>query len=49
MDSSNVSKLNIIQQSSDAVAKDLNRPLYWTSEVRDPRPQVRGPRAESLE
>ena len=47
MDSSNVSELKIIQQSSDALAKDLDRPLYYTSKDRDPRPLVRdlrGPR-----
>ena len=38
---------NIIQQSSDAAAKDWDRPMYSASEVRDlrgPRPLVRGPR-----
>ena len=47
MDSSNVSELNIIQESSDAAAKDLDRPMYSGPEVRDargPRPEVRGPR-----
>ena len=42
MDSSNVSELNIIQESSDAVAKD--RPMYSGPKVRDPRglrPKVR--------
>ena len=28
MDSSDVSELNIIQESSDAAAKDLDRPMY---------------------
>ena len=48
MDSSNVSELNITQESLDATAKDLDRPMYG-SKVRDPRgprPKVRGPRPE---
>ena len=45
-DSSNVSEISIIQESSDAAAKDLNRPMYSGPEVKDPRgprPVVRGP------
>ena len=41
-----MSELNIIQESSDAEAKDLHRPMYDAPEVRDPRPQARGPNAE---
>ena len=48
MDSSKVSKLNIIQESSDAEAKDLDRPMYYAPEVKGPRPLVRDPKVETI-
>ena len=52
-----MSELNIIQESSDAAAKVLDRPMYSGPKVRDlrgprpkvrrPRPEVRDPRAET--
>ena len=54
MDSSNVSKLKIIQESSDAAAKDLDffhLVRLGTREGRDPRlgPETRGPRGSRPE
>ena len=54
MDSSNVSKLNMIQESSDAATKDLagpctQDPRLGTREDRDPRLGARDPRLGTQE
>ena len=49
MDSTNMSELNIIQESSDAGAKELDRPMYSGPKVREPRgprPKIRSLRPE---